>query len=780
MGDLRVWQLDLGRPLALQIAADARLTALDFTDDHTWEVAPGRGESAALALQTRYGGRAGLVSLVPMWLVDGRVIYQGAALAEPVKIRAFAPGFVQLYAKLTPQIGLLAEFWAMESHAVGGRFLLRNLTQTPQRTRLDLLGFVGIEGREQVLHVVPLPGERHALSLGKIGGLYPVVLLDNGYQPVEGHGNKVSADLALKPGGRAALRFVCAGRPDVRASLALAQRWLGQDWGAHFKLLSMAAQAIPQIETGSPDLDAAIAFSYVQLVQAFIKPAGQLPQPSFVGARQPDRGYSPRGDGSDHVRSWAGQDALTAYMVALAAAPVDPALAQGIVRNYLAIQRDDGWIDGRPGMAGQRAGYLCLPILARLTWSIFQYTEDTAFLREAFPRLLLFFERWRQADLDADGDGAPEWRGSGHLYRLDERLRSLAAETIETPALAAYLLSEALSLREIAYYLREAEIEARLADHVERLRALLAGFWRADERRYVYRDRDTHLSLPGETLLRSGDGDAIHPLDVALAQPARLIVEIEGGVDHTPKLTLTVEGSAPSGEPVRERVDQDAFVWQTGRGFYTTQAVFARIDRVGCEGLVRVYRLHVHTPDLSGHDITHLLPLWSAAIDPEQAAALIEDVRTTTEPAVTQPLSAEPLWVTLIGEGALEYGYVEDAAQLLRRLLDRQIETLKAERSFRASYSADRARALAEDGQSLGLIPHHLLLRALGVRIVSKTKVWTGGAFAWSAPVTVRQHGVLVRRKPKGTTIHFPSGSVIELAADAPWQEIIDEPTVAP
>ena len=92
-----------------------------------------------------------------------------------------------------------------------------------------------------------------------------------------------------------------------------------------------------------------------------------------------------------------------AYLAGLGVAPVDTALAQGLIRNYLAIQQDDGWIDWKPGLGGQRSNLLCMPILARLTWGIFQYTEDVTFLRETFPGLRKFFERWLTEDQDADG-----------------------------------------------------------------------------------------------------------------------------------------------------------------------------------------------------------------------------------------------------------------------------------------------------------------------------------------------------------------------------------------
>ena len=72
---MRSWQLDSSKPLALILAADARVSPTDPQDDQSWALKLGSGEDVALALQTGYGGRAGLVSLVPFWGYAGHDVY---------------------------------------------------------------------------------------------------------------------------------------------------------------------------------------------------------------------------------------------------------------------------------------------------------------------------------------------------------------------------------------------------------------------------------------------------------------------------------------------------------------------------------------------------------------------------------------------------------------------------------------------------------------------------------------------------------------------------------
>lgn len=798
MNTLRRWQLNATDPLSLQLAADARLFPTDYTDDQAWELTLGTLDSPALVLATRYGGRAGLVSLLPMWDHDGRAFYQAQAYATPPYVTGFAPGYLRVQAMLTAQLALQAEYWVMESHAIGARFTVSNTHIEATTVRLDLFAHIGISGKEVPPRALPLPDGTSALHLSKIVNLRPVVALA-GASAVDADDPlltpKIGRAFTIEGHQKAVFQWVHAGLRSTEQSLALAQHWLKQDWDRYFKRIEQAATALPDIETGDTDLDAAVAFSAQQLVQSALKPARGLPQPSFVAVRAPGRGFSQRGDGSDHDRAWSGQNPTLAYLAALGLASIDAPIAQGIVRNYLAVQQPDGWIDWKPGPAGQQQGSLCLPILARLAWGVFQYTEDTPFLTEVFPGLLKFFDRWLK--LDSDGDGLPEWQNepqTGYVFfptfavwqpwgqKADIRL-------IETPDLLAYLLSEAKSLKEIAFFLRNSDAEKQLSEHITRLQTALESLWR--DGRYAYRDRDTHVTTGGRPIITDARGEELFPAE-ALTPPNRVIIEISGGVNLTPRVTLTLDGVDTDGQQVSETATQAEFTWAHSRGVYTSRSVFSRLDRVTLDGLSRVYRVDVSTVDTTRLDINTLLPLWSAGVSPERAAAL---TGLLTDPAhfwrangVTMCSAADPnfdpsnangsggvwpFWLALLGEGMIEYNQPDVAADMLKRLLAAQTAVLKEQKSLSEFYHSDEVRGLGEPGNIGGLVPLHLLLRVIGVRVISARKVWTGGPFVWGKPITVRQHGVIVQRRPDGTRVEFPTGHVVELANDT-WQEVID------
>jgi hypothetical protein len=807
MKELRRWQLDSTKPISLQLAADARLSPNDYVDDQIWELQLGALESPALALQTQYGGRVGLASLVPMWFHGGRVIYQAQTYTKPPVLTAFAPSYLKAEAKLTSTLNLQAEFWAMESHAVGVRFALQNASASVEKLRLDVFGHVIQGDKEQPLTVIALKSGGNALSMGEIANLQPVVMLERGSAETsvgEQASPKIGVTLEIPSKGVVTLRWVHAGLPILTDSLALARAWLEQDWKAHLARIAHAAQRIPIVETGKADWDTAIAFSYQQLVQSFLRPTSSLPHGSFIAARQSWQGYSPRGDGSDYPRTWSGQSPTLAYLVAPVMASIDPQMAQGIIRNYLAIQSPDGWIDDKPGLGGQRENQMVLPLLACLAWKLYQQTEDKTFIAEVFPALMRFFERWFQADLDHDSDGLPEWqseRQTGYVYTPTFAIsqswgQGADIRYVETPHMAAYLLSEAISLQSMAALLNEKKASNVLEKRISTLQSQLESLWQNG--RYAYRDRDTHQTNESVTVLDKGRGDEDHILALTLNPPNRLIVTVTGGGNLTPRVVLHVEGLGHDEKKVVEMVESKAFTWGYGRGVYTTQHIFAQVDRIRAEGLSRVYEIHARTVDTTRRDINALLPFFSGAISKERANALVKlllDKRQFwRENGMTMNSAQDPnfdpsnaqgsggvwmYWVTLIGEGLLHYGYHKQAAELLKRILKVQAEVLTQRKKFSEAYHSDESQGIGERGHLAGIVPLHFMMRVFGVRIISSGKVYAGGAFEWEKPVTIKQHGVMVKRSKSGTQVEFPSGHKAKLEAGHGWQEIIDPKPVS-
>jgi len=801
MKNLRQWQIDSEKPVSLVLAADTRLSRTRYLDDQVWEVTTGRLDSPGIRFQTKYGGRAGLVSLVPMWEQDGQLIYQAQSYTRPPQITQFAPNYIKLEAEILPHIDLTIDCWAMESQAIGGTFALHNTGDTPQRFRLDLFGHVILNNEEQTLGIISLAEGGNALHLGQVGNINPVVLVEGGNTPNMGGdiSPKVGVDITLEAKQKRQIRWVHAGLTQMPASLELAQRWLNTQWKQHLQKIEAAASTVPVIRTGSTDWDMVIASGMNQLVQSFITPYTGLPHSSIVATRTPGTGFSRKGDGSDYLRAWEGQDPIAAYMAAPFMASINAALAQGIIKNYLAVQQSDGWIDNKPGMAGQSQGYLCMPILATITWMIYQETEDDTFLKETFASLHQFFERWFKDDFDTNQNGLPEWqheRQTGYVAiptigSAREWAQGADIRTLETPDLAAYLIVEAKNLIKIAEVTGEKSAIKSLNNRIVTLEDHLNAMW-GDEW-YHYRDRDTSVTTSAIMILNKQPGDAEHFPAVDLTPANRLIVRIEGGVRHTPRLTLHIEGLDQSGQAQTIKAETSDFQWQHRQGIYTTPVVFSQVNRIYCEGLSRVYTVSVHTVDTTLRDINGLLPLLVPDLSEEKVKPLLKKAANkkyfrrpngfSMVPASDtyfDPSNAKGgggvwlFWFTLVARGLMQHGEGRKAADALKDLLEMQVIVLRQQKQFSQFYHSDEPQGLGERGYLTGVTPIHLLLELAGIRIISSSKVWTGGEFGWGRSITVNQHGVTVRRNRNGVQVTFPSGHKVSLDKDAEWQAIID------
>ena len=814
---LKRWRLDGASPYALQLAADARLARTDYLDDQIWELLPGIAETPALTLQTSYGGRVTQAMIVPMWVQDGRSIYEARTYAVPPVITAFAPGYAQAEGKITPELSFVAEYWVMESHAVGARYTVKNIGNTDASLRLEIFGHVTADRKDQPLAIMSLADETNALSFGKLARilgqqvmenwLEPVVVLENGQAEIPLHGKatpKIATELTIPAGGETRVRWVHAGLSRMQSSLERGRFWLDQDWDKSFQAIFDAAAAIPSIETGDEDQDVAIAFSYHHLVQSFMRPTNHLPYASFVTTRLAEKGFSKSGDGKDYDRGWNGQNPQVAYLAALGIASISGELAQGIVQNYLAVQETNGAIDLKPGLGGQRQNLLCTPVLARLAWHIYQFTEDRAFLQQIYPGLLNFYNRWSEHDVDVDGDVMPEWqdeRQMGYVFfptfgNRESWGQNVDIRKLETPDMAAYMLSETLHLSSIAKEIQDSgayELYNRLVG----LQQFMEKLWYNE--RYAYQERDTDITAPRVDILTDVAADMEHLPAMKLDPATRLIVYVSGGTGRVPRASLFIQGIDRHGNEVSETVPLEQFIWGYSGGTYTSMHIYQQVDRIRFEGLSRVYKVNVHSLDTTRIDINALMPLMLTALPDNRLEPLIKlltdeahfwrssgvSIVSAQDPNY-DPSSAKggggvwAYWITLIGEGLIDAGRGDLAAQMVKSLLKTQTHTLKQQKTFREFYHSDEPIGLGEKGHLGGVVPVYLLLRTLGVQIVDRYRVYAGGQFHWGSDVTVEQYGVTVTRTSKGTTVTFPSGKKVKLKADAERQLIEDDAAPLP
>ncbi|MGB8215056.1 MAG: hypothetical protein WCE68_16025 [Anaerolineales bacterium] len=793
---MRDWTLAPGDPMTLTLAADFRLCTPDYVNDQIWELETGAGDPPAVALHTTYGLRARLMRIFPRFSQGKRAVTDPALFLRPLCLHCFYPNFLLLDFSPLPDLDVLAEYWAPDSHSTTGRFTLTNHGSQPLTLLLELCAQLSpLDGQ----NLAPIPMHSVNVLSGRTSNLSPLIFLTGGPQPGAGPYPSLAVDVALAPGGSRSLTWAQAALADSSASFDLARRTAARPWEAERTRIERinAAQTI-DVHTGDPDWDAALALSQKAAFSLFFSSSQHLPCPSFVLTRQPDQGFSPRGDGHDYSPLWNGAPPLEAGYIA-SLLPGSPDLAAGLVRNFLVTQAGDGGVDWKPGLAGQRGRWLAAPLLASLAWWIYQHTLDTDFLREIQPGLHAFAQCWFTAEHDRDLDGFPEWD-----HPMQTGLEDSPAFTVwqaggqgaeisanESPALSALLCRETLSLAYIAGVLEDSQERQRLEWKSGELRLLTEECWDASAVLYHNRDRVTHRCQEGKTLGKlRGVGKL--PVGQSFQQPVRLLVRIKLIGEATRHPEISLHGS-DGGTPYSERLERMNFQWGTGLAVATSRQLYTRLEEVEVSGLEGRDQVSVQILDFSGEDISLFLPLWAGIPALPRAQALISRTLFAAErfgrpfgipacPSADRQKEANRAmdstcqsvhlpWNVLIGEGLLAYGLRTEAAQLTARLMAAVIKNLKEKHAFFRAYHAETGAGLGERNALQGLAPLGLFLDVLGVTIHSPRRLTLSGKNPFPWPVTVKYRGLTVTRQAEQTLVVFPGGQVLSL--DDPTDAVV-------
>jgi mannosylglycerate hydrolase MGH1-like protein len=786
---MRDWSLRPGDPLSLTLAADVRLCKPDYVNDHIWELEIGAGEPAALAIRTTYGLRARNMRLFYRFGELGKSLTNPADFHTPPRLRGFFPNFLVFGFAPVEGLEVTAEYWVPESHAIAGRLTMVNRTSFPRKITLELCGMLTpLDGQS----LAPAQQQMVNVLTGQTSQLVPVAFMTGAPKPGPGPHPSLAIDLDFDPGTTRVATWALAAEASADASFESARQIAGRPWDAERSRIELTdARDVFDIQTGDADWDAALAFSQKSAFGLLYGASGQLPNPSFVQARQPDGGYSHKGDGRDYPPAWNGQSPLeTYYLDTLLGAAID--LRRGLIQNFLHIQLEDGFIDNKPGLGGQRARFIAAPLLASLAWKYHQSTQDDAFLADAFPKLAAFFWRWFTPEQDQDRDGIPEWNHVLQTGFEDHPIfdvwhpwsQGVKAWALYNPELEAMLYREAASLILMAEKLDQSTMLGPLHEQAARLRSSVEASWDARSALYSYRDRITKKRLPGRLIAKHKGPGNIRP-KLEFEEPVRLLIEVQAkssGGDR-PVVEISELAGRAGGDP--EKIMDDQFQWRSGGLVATSRRVYSKIGRIGIKGIEAGDRLVVRTVNATVEDITLFTPLWARIPDHQHAQVMISRTLLDAErfdrpygvPALAIPpegqgeeiaLSVHFPWNQLLGEGLLSYGFRNEAARLTVHLMSAAIQSLKQNRTFYAYYHAETGRGLGERGALTGLAPVGLFLQTLGVTVFAPTRIRLEGKnpFAW--PVTIQYKGLKIVRGLDKTEVTFPNGKSAAVTDPSP------------
>ena len=783
---MRDWSLAIGDPLYLTLAADSRLSIPDYLNDHIWELTLGGGEPSALSLRTSFGLRAKAMRIFPRFNENGKSVNNPNDFALPPTLRRFYPNFLIVDYSPLPSIDVSTEYWVPGSNAVSGRMALANKSNATRKIRLEVCAVLApIDGQSMTSKQMQMVN----VLAGETSGLFPLLFMTGG--PAHGTGPHPSLflDIELGPGATRQLTWAQAATDTPQGSFDLARQVAARPWEAERARLELlnTSQCI-DVNTGDKDWDTAFALSQCAGLGLLFPPTQHLHNPSFVSARGADNGYSPKGDGTDYPSSWNGQTPLEAYYLA----SVLPAsqTAQDLLKNFLTIQNEDGTIDGKPGLAGQRGRYLAAPMLAGQAWKIFESKEDKNLLKDVFPYLHKFFWAWFSPDYDEDRDGLPQWKHVLQTGFEDNPLFdawhewSLGVDItqVHSPALEAMLYNEAACLIKMAELLEKNDTLPLLHEQAEKLRESIESAWQARTGLYHYRDRETGSGLAGKVLVRQQGSGTISP-KLKFDAPIRLLVEVQAQGPAAMRPEVRIHQFAT--KAADEVISGGDYQWRNNGAVYTTRNVYSKLAKVIVKDLGEQDTLTISTLDFTTEDHTLFMPLWAGVPDDGHAQimvgrALLDSKRFHRPfgipacPSLTAP-EAESVsqavhlpWNLLICEGLLRYGFRSDAARLFVHNMSAVIQNLKANRAFSSRYHAEKGTGIGERNALSGLASVGLFMNVLGVEIVSATRVKFEGSNPFPWDVTISYKGLKVIRGINKTEVVFANGKSVTVTDTNP------------
>jgi len=777
---MRKWNLTATDPGAFTIAADARCGPTNYANDHIWELSLTGGEPSALAVKTTFGLRAKNLRLFPRFVEGDTAISDPDNFIEPPSVQRFYPNYLSISCIPYTGIEVCLEYWVPESQTIAGRVHIKNSRLSARHLCFEW----GAMLSAATAGVRMAPEEIEAVSVlcGQTGDIAPVLFMTGGTQFGSGPFPALAIEIDLPAGGERNFTWVLSSLDNHKDSFAAARKLATIPWDKEIARLDVLNAGLIEIETGDPNWDAAFALTQNCAYGLLVGPTTQLPYASFVTSRQPDHGHSPSGNGSDHSHLWSGQTPLETDFLVDLLLPAAPKLAEGLLANFLSIQKQSGVIDWKPGLAGQRSGVMATPILTHLAWKIYQASEDRKFLDLNFPNLLKAVQAWFEPAQDRDGDGIPEW---AHLMQsgLDEHptfspwQESSQGSDIslsESPALCALLYNEIQILIKMAQLLERTVPISSMQALAENLASAIEVSWSESTSMYRVWDRETHLCTSRELLAEhSGPGEIY--LQSKFDEPTRLLVSITG-IDTTPRqINLFIHGAGPSGKNLVERITEDQFPWRLRKSSVTSQRVYAQLEYIEIRNIGPNDLVRVETVDLAQQDYSLFMPIFAgipsqARADQSIHEALLNPDRFWRDyglplcPSHTTNSESHPfdntsiLWSSLIGKGLINYGFRAEAAELVNRLMAAVVNNLVKHKSFAQSYNVETGAGVGERNALQGLAPLSLFLETLGVRLISPTKVALEGFNPFPWPVTITYRGLTILREDKKTRVTFPGG----------------------
>ncbi|NPV84700.1 MAG: hypothetical protein HPY45_01650 [Anaerolineae bacterium] len=781
---MRTWSLRKGDPISLTLAADARLCKPDYVDDHIWEIHLGSSNPPALTAETTFGLRANSMRLFPRFVTSDGDYTDPETFTQPPILTSFLPNYLSFSLAPCEEMRVTTEYWVAEPKVIAGRLCITNESSITRTLHIALAALLQPMSEGEPMSPAVMANQQ--ILLGKAGNLAPVLYLSGNPSAEQSPYPALAHTIELLPGNRRQFIWALAALKQPELSFDLAKQTIARSWDGEITRLELFnTSQMLEIYTGNPDWDATLALSQKVANHLLMQTDLDSTFPPFVISRQPDHGYSLRGDGSDYPSQWSNPTTLDLYYLTSLLLPGNASAAQNLLRNmpakFAALNETTHTRSGKKASPKLNP----LPLCASIACQIDRHLSDSNWLTEIYPQVLKGLKVWFTAAQDKDGDLFPEWSHVQQTGAPDCPVynqwhpegQGVDIKTLEAPALAGFLYKECQSLMQIAQKIHREDDIPWLLDTANAIRQELNSSWDASRGIFHYRDYQSHLSLAGEKLL-DFQGCGKFPCNYQSDYPQRLLIRLFHSDPPPSTITITIQGQNKQ-DTVHEKLTTRVAVWSNQRACLTSQNLYTRVNLIKVETEKENITGNLQTVDYLSEDISLLIPLWSGACSPEQANIMIANFSQHLKPfgiplSTMQQLSADDpnavrmLWNHLVGEGLLSFGARAQAAELVTRLLNAASQALKYQSAFAEYYDAEKGTWFGERNSLHGLAPVGLFLQTLGVDKITKDCVLLSGSNPFPLPITIKFRGVTITRHPKDSVITFPTGQTISLRDPGP------------
>ncbi|MBT7189098.1 MAG: hypothetical protein HN916_02805, partial [Anaerolineae bacterium] len=217
---MRKWNLGSADPLSLTLAADARYTSPDYSNDHIWELEFGGGEPAALSVKTTYGLRARAMRIFLRFNEGKEIISDPAFFLAPPRVTAFYANFLEIKFSPLKDLDIIAEYWIPDSHTISGRLSFANRSTEERKIGFELAAVLSpLDG------VIFEPANIQGVNIlaGKTGNLSPLLFLTGGPTHASAPHPSLNLNIDLAIGGKRQISWAQAALEDKEDSFELAR-----------------------------------------------------------------------------------------------------------------------------------------------------------------------------------------------------------------------------------------------------------------------------------------------------------------------------------------------------------------------------------------------------------------------------------------------------------------------------------------------------------------------------------------------------------------------------